>query len=75
MVMWLIGLSQTYRWKLVTICSCYCKSNIVVPTCISDELPPSLPSYQCFSDKLMGDGLVQCCLMSSSRATNRGTGS
>ena len=49
---------------LMAICSFYVKTNIVIPTCMSDDLPPVLPSYQCiFNDELMGEGLVQCCLV------------
>ena len=54
----------------MAICSFYCKTNIVIPTCMSDDLPPVLPSSQCIIDKLMGEGLVQCCLMGNSRAAN-----
>ena len=32
---------------LMVICSFYIKTNIVIPTCMSDNLPPVLPSYQC----------------------------
>ena len=32
---------------LMAICSFYIKTNIVIPTCMSDDLPPVLPSSQC----------------------------
>ena len=56
----------------MAICSFYVKTNIVIPTCMSDDLPPVLPSSQSvFNDELMGEGLVQCCLVRDSRTTNR----
>ena len=30
--------------RLMAICSFYYKTNVVIPTCISDEFPPVLPS-------------------------------
>ena len=32
---------------LLAICSFYIKTNIVIPTCLSDDLPPVLPSSRC----------------------------
>ena len=56
----------------MAICSFYIKTNIVIPTCMSGDLPPFLPSSQCVViDELMGEGLVQCCLVRDSRTTNR----
>ena len=32
---------------LMAICSFYCKTNIVIPTFMADDLPPVLPSSVC----------------------------
>ena len=41
------GAKSDIQVGLMAICSFHSKTNIVIPTCMSDDLPPVLASSQC----------------------------
>ena len=58
-----------YTGRRRPICSFYIKTNIVIPTCVSDDCPPSLPTlvYDLSNELrvvgrvLIAAGWQQCC--------------